>query len=44
MTKDLELLYQDPILWEKLSTNARITFEEITDFEKDYSLIKTLNL
>ena len=44
MTKDLEVLYQDSILWEKLSKNARTTFEEITDFKKDFSLIKSLNL
>ena len=44
MTKDIEMLYQDSVLWEKLSKNARTTFEEITDFEKDYSLIKSLNL
>ena len=44
MTKDLEALYQDSILWEKLSKNARTTFEEITDFKKDFSLIKSLNL
>jgi glycosyltransferase involved in cell wall biosynthesis len=44
MTKDLEMLYKDENLWEKLSKNSRLTFEEITNFDKNHSIIKTLNL
>ena len=44
MTKDLEMLYEDEKLWEKLSKNSRLTFEEITNFDKHHSIIKSLNL
>jgi glycosyltransferase involved in cell wall biosynthesis len=44
MTKDLEILYKDEGLWEKLSKNSRTTFEEITNFNENYSIIKSLNL
>lgn len=44
MAKDLVNLHADSDLWKKLSSNARTTFEEITDFENDYSLIKSLNI
>ena len=44
MTKDLEMLYEDVDLWERLSKNSRLTFNKITSFDGKQSIIKSLNL
>ena len=44
MIKDLEKLSNDEDLWKSLSINARLTFEKITSFDKDNSLIDSINL
>jgi glycosyltransferase involved in cell wall biosynthesis len=44
MNKDLHLLYEDQVLWRKLSINSRSTFEEITNHDAMHSTIRTLTL
>ena len=44
MIKDMQLLIEDPSLWKKLSSNARATFEQVTYFDQNDSVIKSLNL
>lgn len=44
MKQDMELLYEDSALWEKLSSNARTTFEEVTYFDEHNSIIESLSL
>lgn len=44
MIKDMHLLIEDPSLWKKLSSNARTTFEQVTYFDQNDSVIKSLNL
>ena len=44
MIKDMQMLIEDPSLWKKLSSNARVTFERVTYFDQNDSVIQSLNL